>query len=234
MHNTGMLNSFESLRLRVETVGLRTVVCLDGSLQLDLDELRRVISPDLAKLADAIKHPERQREWILSRLLLIAIAGYIPEKGDYGELLWNGPHKGSLTHKKSHVALAFQLLSPGTDDPGIDLELVRDLHDELQLEFVNTNEIEIASKIGVGWSTAVFSAKEAIFKCLFRSVGFRFYFEAVDLIDLCAAGDQGIMMFRTTRKLGPNVASGSLVRVDFKQVRLGADEFWLTSARRRL
>jgi 4'-phosphopantetheinyl transferase EntD len=138
-----------------------------------------------------------------------------------------------LTHKKGHVALAFETGFADCDDPGIDLELVRRLDDELALKVVNAYEMEIASQIGPAWSTAVFSAKESIFKCLFRQVGFRFYFEAAQLVDVCAAAHQGIMMFRMTRALGPNVAHNTLVRVDYKRITLGSEEFWLTSARRK-
>ncbi len=207
-------------------------MCLDSSLQASLDLLREISSSDMLAKADEIKHPERQREWILSRILMREMAGYIPEKGDHGELIWRDEHAGSLTHKKGHVALAWRAVASKSDDPGIDLESVRDLEDDLQLKVATFAEVDVGSQIGRGWSTAVFSAKEAIFKCLFRNVGYRFYYEAAELLDVNYAGGHGIMMFSMTRDLSERVPQHSKVRVDFKKIRLGADEFWLTSARR--
>ena len=221
-----------SLYPQFETVGDRTIVCLDSSLQPALDLLRKMNSAEIIAKADEIRHPERQREWILSRMLMREIAGYIPDKGEHGELIWRDEHAGSLTHKKGHVALAWRAVASKSDDPGIDLESVRDLEDDLQLKVATFAEVDVGSQIGRGWSTAVFSAKEAIFKCLFRTVGYRFYYEAAELLDVNYAGGHGIMMFSMTRHLSERVPQHSKVRVDFKKIRLGADEFWLTSARR--
>lgn len=227
-----MMNIFAPLKPQIEIVGSRALFFLDSSLQPDLGFLRSSVDVELLPLADEIRHQERQREWILSRLLMQKLVGYLPVRGEHGELVWRSPHAGSLTHKKGHVALAIESFEEANADPGIDLEQVRDLHGELQLQIMTPKEQSIASNLGAGWSTAVFSAKESIFKCLFRSVGFRFYFEAVELIDAVIADDQGIMIFVSKINLGPRVPIGTLLRVDVKRVLLGAELYWITSARR--
>jgi 4'-phosphopantetheinyl transferase EntD len=219
------------LKLQFEAIGHSHVICLDSSLQPDLIALKSYLTPALLDQAGDIRHLDRQREWILSRLLMEHVAGYIPRKGSFGELLWQGHHGGSLTHKRGHVALAFRDRCGSDWDPGVDLELARDLSFDLTTQIASEPEVLVGASIGSGWATALFSAKESIFKSLFRGVGQKFYYDAVELLDAVSVGDCGVMMFALTRDLGP-YGAGSRLRVDIKKIMLGGEFFWLTSAKR--
>lgn len=212
------------------SLGGRSIVLLDASQQPDLGTILDVVSDDILTIAPSFSVESRQREWLLSRMLMRSLIGYIPGIGVFGEPVWYGAVSGSLSHKLGHIAFAFGA-SNQNHSYGIDLESCRDLDPGVVFKIMNRDEQARLDKGIVGASSAVFSAKESIYKYLFNAVQKRFYFEAVELIDFQIAGDGGIMMFRTAIDLSRAVRAGRLLRIDFIKINLGGEDFWLTSAR---
>lgn len=232
--NTGIIQSMNShhgtLVPQILPIGANRVVLLDASLQPSLESLVKIAPNDLLSRMPAMASAVKKREWILSRMLMSEVLGDIPGTGPLGEPQWQDGQVTSLSHKCGHVALAYGAQGDASAF-GIDLEARRDLDPGVVQKIMTHHELQQVSGLDSNVTSAVFSAKESIYKCLFYRVGRVFYFEAVELVDFVMIHDVGVMLFRTSRELSELVPADKLIRVDVRLVRLEQADYWLTFAR---
>ncbi len=170
-------------------------------------------------------HSGRKQEFLASRLMSERLIGNAPWRGNYGEPLWPSPWAGSLSHKSGHVALmACQSRGPA----GIDLERCRLFEYGLESKIMDDWERGLVGGIEFGGS-AVFSAKESIYKALFPLVKRKFWFDAARLLDVCHAEGHLVMDFAVTSTLSDHVREGLEIRVFGRKVELDGDDYWLTA-----
>jgi enterobactin synthetase component D / holo-[acyl-carrier protein] synthase len=136
--------------------------------------------------------PKRRRQFMAGRYCAVQAAerlkpsGELPHvgRGPAGEPLWPGGLTGSITHTDDLASAAVARLSDARS-LGIDSEtiVVRARAQAIR------SMVMLPAEAGLGGGalddatrlTLVFSAKEAIFKCLYPVIGRRFYYEDVAL-----------------------------------------------------
>ncbi len=143
-----------------------------------------------------------------------------PGTGPLGAPMWPAGVVGSITHS---AALAIAVVARGVAvrGLGIDCELVmsadaaEEVADRVVPEANRTAPFrrEAATFDRAAFVSAVFSAKESVYKCLNPLTGAFFGFEAVTLESVDRAG--GTMGFRVTRDLGPGAPEGLALTVRF-------------------
>lgn len=109
---------------------------------------------------------------------------------------WPDGYTGSLTHTSS-LAAACVARSDQVSHIGLDIEDLIDpeMYQDLQGEILTPDDrpfSEQAQALGlseIAFLTLIFSAKEAVFKAIYRDVGYIFGFEAVSLV---AFSEQGL------------------------------------------
>jgi enterobactin synthetase component D len=125
--------------------------------------------------------------------------------------------KGSISHSRNMACCAITQ-STGIEGLGIDVE-----HMITDTQIMNISDIIISSDeanllLSTPFSysqlfTAVFSAKESIFKALYPSVGYYFGFEYVALRHL--EPDIGSFLFEITKTLSDRFPKGKLISTQF-------------------
>lgn len=222
---TGFLDTITPTFL---SLGHVTIALSSSTNHPDIGSLEKLVGQDLVVSSCGISRPERRREWLVSRALMRDLTGEVPTSGPHGELLWRGAMSGSLSHKDSHIAFGF---GPKTRLYGIDLESCRPLTKNVIDKIMTTREQARLNDETNEISSAVFSAKESIYKFLFTDVGQRFYFDAVELKDCLLSHNVGILVFSCQKDLSARVLSGKTLIVDVQRVQFNGCDFWLTSVR---
>ena len=141
------------------------------SAQLHPDELQR---------AQQIKHHKHRTEFIKSRWLYHHISGNATPllNRSEGDCIWPTGYTGSLSHKEGRVALIY---TQHQYRVGVDLELVKPCSADLANAVLTPAERPLLAKHSHNAAThdflllTIFSAKEALFKCLFPLKRKRFY-----------------------------------------------------------
>mgnify|MGYP000209319983 CR=1 FL=1 len=120
---------------------------------------------------------QRKREFAAGRLAAadaietLGGARTYPATGRYREPVWPAGIVGSISHTRS-IAVAIAGTSPGFTGLGVDIEPVQAMDDAVRAQLVSGSEIE-------AWAgrlddqvlpVAVFSYKEALYKCIFPRV----------------------------------------------------------------
>ena len=197
--------------------------------QSDEGQLLDSLSAESRALAMRIQNPARRKEWAATRVLSRYLSGYEPVSGPVGHPGWPGDLRGSISHKDGHVAL--WLAASPTMACGVDLERCRDLSDGVISRIMNERERALCA----AWredsvSSLVFAVKEAVYKALFPYVGRVFYFEAVEVLDICLAGSSAVLELQVTDTLAPGVPAGKRIRASARIIRLGCEDYWLALA----
>jgi len=205
------------------------IVVWDVCYQPDVKQLLELVSPAASKASDAIRHPERRREWLATRALSGFLTGQEPSQSPVGVPTWAEGWLGSISHKAGHVAL---WLNRGGDlTCGVDLEDSREIETDLALKFMNEDELLLSSKIIASTSSAlVFAAKEAIYKALCPLVGRKFYFEAVYLSEVFGSQGDYLLKFIVAQPLSASVPLGVEINVAAKSISLSDGDYWLALA----
>ena len=192
--------------------------------QLSLPELEQSASFQNLRDSESMKHEARRKEYLASRYLSLAVTSEAVQSSDYGEPLWPHPLKGSITHKNGHVAL----MVAQSDDPlGIDLEVCKTYSDGFDAKVMGQDELDLIHQLPFGVS-AIFSAKESIYKAFFPLVRRKFWFDAAQLLNVAFADDHGILDFQITQNLSLNVVAGRRVRVHAALQQIEGKYYWLT------
>ena len=206
-------------------VGPLRVVIWPLSTQDSLDEFERVAEGKPWNADGSGQHSGRKREYLASRILSERLIGGAPRRDNYGEPLWPATWAGSLSHKAGHVALVLSRVNPAL---GVDLERCRIFEYGLQSKIMVDDEMALVRQLESG-ASAVFSAKESIYKALFPFVKVKFWFDAARLIDVCFADGELVMDYKVTRSLSNQVKEGHGIRVFGRRVVLDGAEYWLTA-----
>jgi enterobactin synthetase component D len=158
--------------------------------------------------------PSRRRDYLAgrrcARLALSALVGGAPDvpRGPDGAPVWPEGVVGSITHSGTHSgALASAAVALGTDARGIGIDTER--LERFGNQSTVARLVVLPSEARIGHPALpddlrlplVFSAKEALFKCLYPLVRRRFYFESAELISVNVA--EGTFQARLTTDLAP-------------------------------
>lgn len=174
--------------------------------------------------------PRRVRSYLAGRHCAArAISAFLPDfphrrealaTGQHGSPVWPPAVVGSITHS---TRLAAAVVAPMERWRGLGVDCERVMTAEVADEIVSRiiPELETIRRAGVPihtmpWPlfvTAVFSAKESIYKCLSPITGTFFDFDAVQL-EALDAGD-GTLQLRLVQTLSAEVSSGMLLHVRF-------------------
>ncbi len=141
--------------------------------------------------------------------------------GEFREPLWPAGSLGSIAHTAGFALAAAAPAGP-VRAIGVDVErwLDDDAPTRLGADLANVGELE-ALVARTGWPaarllTVLFSAKEAIYKCLFPDVRAYFGFDAAWLERLeTSDGDEGRFVARLTASLGPGLPAGLMLHGRF-------------------
>jgi len=138
--------------------------------------------------------------------------------GPLGSPVWPRGFTGSITHKHDVLAVAVARTEAAAS-LGIDIEAwVSDaVAADIEQVCLDEHEKALAAAAGVerAWfATVAFSAKEALYKCLFPTVGEFFDFSAARIVHLDARA--GSLRLALTRPLGPRWAEGHVLEGRFR------------------
>lgn len=159
--------------------------------------------------------PKRRSEYLAGRALarfgmkeLGCLAAQV-ERGAHGEPHWPAGVSGSISHSHGYVGvwMTTQAWSPGLD--------IEHMPEPSGIEAIRAGVMtgkEAASNVSDRDAVTLFSAKEALYKGLFPSVGARFGFHAAELV---ASPGAGVIQLRLTRTLTSNLTKGSIFDVSF-------------------
>jgi enterobactin synthetase component D len=165
--------------------------------------------------------PERIREFLAGRRCAAAAlrdagaASLDVKVGPRREPLWPSGYVGSITHSRSFVFAAVgrraEVASVGVDSEPI-LDLVS-LASVASLTFHPAERERVAGRLDL--ATAVFSAKESLFKCLYPLAGVFFDYLDAHVVSLDVLDGRGVCILALRRDLGARFARGStfLVRI---------------------
>jgi enterobactin synthetase component D len=184
----------------------RCTVLITGDAGLDAQTV-----PD--DLREAV--PSRRRDYLAgrhcARLAIAALVGAAPDvpRGPDGTPVWPEGVVGSITHSGA-LASAAAALAADTQGIGIDTERLERFRSHITISRL----VVLPSEARIGHPALpddlrlplVFSAKEALFKCLYPIVRRRFYFESAELIDVDVA--EGTFQARLTTDLAPGLGAG--------------------------
>lgn len=128
--------------------------------------------------------------------------------------IWPKGTCGSISHARSFVAC---LVGSDTQrSPGIDIEAMLTLDNlpAVRRAALTENDIQVLQgDVSIRHATAIFSAKEALFKALYPSVRQRFGFDAATL-DAAPNGDH--LDLRLTRDLSEQALKGQVFRIEMR------------------
>jgi len=138
--------------------------------------------------------------------------------GPLGSPLWPTGFAGSITHKHDLLAVAVARTGEASSI-GIDIEAwVSDaVAGDIEQICLDAQEKALAAVAGVerAWfATVAFSAKEALYKCLFPTVGEFFDFSAARIVRIDA--QSGALHLQLTRSLGSHWARGCVLEGRFR------------------
>ncbi|WP_168188177.1 4'-phosphopantetheinyl transferase [Hahella sp. CCB-MM4] len=127
------------------------------------------------------------------------------------------PFKGSISHSRN-MACSAVTQSPGIKGLGIDVEHTIDGTQIIEIgeSVVSDDEARLLINTSSAYAqlfTAVFSAKESIFKALYPRVGYYFGFEYAALRHL--EPDNNILLFELTRALSDEFPKGRVISTRF-------------------
>jgi len=139
-------------------------------------------------------------------------------RGDSGCPVWPQGIVGSVTHTDSLaiscVSKVDHVKALGVDAEGI---LTCELANELAPQLLTAQDKRYSSSLPFNYFvTLIFSAKEAIYKALYPSVGVFFGFEAVSLIELSDA----VAVFELKKDLTERWKEGCIIRVNYVKTSL--------------
>ena len=178
------------------------------------------VPPELCRAA-----PSRQREYAAGRYCAArAIERLQPSdvpltigRGSAGEPRWPAGFTGSVTHTEGLASAAVARISDARSI-GIDSEV---RVDTWRAERIRPLVMQ-SGETGVGGGALddgtrvmlVFSAKEAVFKCLYPVVGRRFYYEDARIISADAA--TGVFVAELLTTLAPGFERGTVLQGRFE------------------
>lgn len=153
--------------------------------------------------AAEFSHRQRRTEFIKSRLLYRVVSGNdtpLLNKMS-GECIWPLGFSGSLSHKNGQVVLAYR---QGTTPIGIDLEVIRTSPNTALERMVLTEDerrlLSCSSEDRPRLFFTIFSAKEALFKCLYPFTQKMFYFHQA-VVEQIDGIDQSMVLVTQQRRL---------------------------------
>jgi enterobactin synthetase component D len=186
----------------------RCTVLITGDAGLDA----RAIPEDLQNAV-----PSRRRDYVAGRECARRAVGALLPGGAAPEVLrnpdgspvWPEGIVGSITHSG---ALASAAAARATDASGIGIDTER--LERFGRHLTISRLVVLPSEARVGHPALpddlrlplVFSAKEALFKCLYPLVRRRFYFDSAELISVDVA--EGTLQARLTTNLAPGLGAG--------------------------
>ena len=215
--------------LRWEVLSNIRVVLWDRCYQPDSGQLIKLVTPAALDFSNGMRHKERRNEWLATRALSGFLTGQEPTESIVGVPMWSDGWRGSISHKAGHVALWVSL--GGDLTCGVDLEDCREFEADLSLKFMNSDELQLSSRMISSTSSAlVFAAKEAIYKALCPIVGRKFYFEAVYLKEVIGGQGDYLLKFIVAEQLSPSVPLGVEVVVAAKSISMSDGQYWLALA----
>jgi enterobactin synthetase component D len=147
--------------------------------------------------------------------------------GPLGSPLWPQGFTGSITHKQDVLAVAVARTGD-VASLGIDIEawVSEDVAADIEQVCLDGAEkaLAVAAEFERRWfATLAFSAKEALYKCLFPSVREFFDFSAARVVHVDSAS--GLLRLQLTRPLGSRWAQGQVLGGHFR----GSDSHVFTS-----
>lgn len=168
---------------------------------------------------------KRRREYLAGRICIqkaFPQVGCSPNKQVHNTSdrapVWPKNYTGSVSHTLN-VAAACVARTRTYRSIGLDLEVVMDEKQarELSSQIIFGGDLEYIDAMPLGqFVTLVFSAKEAIFKAIYKEVGYIFGFEDVELVAL----DKAIAMFEIKKNLSSIWQKGSTIKVNYKKIDL--------------
>ena len=175
--------------------------------------------------------PERKRQYLAGRYCAAEAVGRIRPsatrpaigRGAAGEPLWPAGLTGSVTHTHDFASAAVARVSDARSI-GIDSEMrvARPRAENIMPLVMLPEERALAGSTldEATRVTLVFSAKEAVFKCLYPLIGKRFYYEDALIASADVASGRFTAVLRTT--LGAGFERGALLhgRFEIDEVRV--------------
>ncbi len=129
--------------------------------------------------------------------------------GPHREPLWPAGFVGSITHSRA-FAFAAVGRSGEVGSVGVDSEPILDEASLVSVEaltFLPGERQRVSGRLDL--ATAIFSAKEALFKCLYPLVGVFFDYLDARVASLQIAGGRGSCLLLLRRDLGPRFRAGN-------------------------
>lgn len=160
--------------------------------------------------------PKRQAEFLAGRMLaqravnVLGAAGPVI-RGSLGEPLWPKGVRGSISHSGGRVGV---WATSANWHPGLDIEHLVTPREADAIRAGVLTEAERQFALSRAELTAVFSAKEALFKGLFPHVGRRFGFSSAELVALPKANG---LTLKLTCALAERLPSGQKFDIQIVQ-----------------
>ncbi|MEQ5870025.1 4'-phosphopantetheinyl transferase superfamily protein [Sagittula sp. NFXS13] len=174
----------------------------------DFDRHGVVLPPEFGQAV-----AKRQAEFLAGRVLakramtLLGSSGAPPTRGALGEPLFAKGVRGSISHSQGRVGV---WVTRRPCDLGLDIEHLAAGARGDAIRQVALTEAERAMQLSDAAVTTAFSAKEALYKALFPTVGRRFGFDAAELLH---APDASRARLRLTRNLAPGLPAGQILTI---------------------
>ena len=165
--------------------------------------------------------PRRQAEYLAGRAVagwLLQAVGAGPAQVGYGAdrlPIWPAGYRGSISHARGHVV---SLARRGADHhAGVDVEALltgKSLSAVLRKAVLAADLAQLAGEVTAADATAIFSAKEALFKALYPMVQRWFGFEAAEL---AAPPAEDRLLLRLTGDLTGDLRAGQVFDVHLRR-----------------
>lgn len=138
--------------------------------------------------------------------------------GPLGSPLWPHGFSGSITHKQDVLGVVVARTEDASS-LGIDIEAWVSDAVAADIEQICLDEVEKAMAAAAGlerawFATVAFSAKEALYKCLFPTVGEFFDFSAARIVQVDTQA--GSLRLQMTRRLGQRWPQGCVIEGRFR------------------
>lgn len=221
-------------RIQLFKIESHVIYVLSASSSVSEDEFQNILSQEEIEQGQSIPHAARRGEFLRSRWLYhnIAIGAGPLLRTTSGIPSWAPGLTGALSHKRGHVAICLESTKI-VRGIGIDLE-GQQWSEGLEKKFCNDQELMIVDHVAKVPEvkreilTAIFSAKESIYKLIYPIGGIDFYFEDAILCEVNLA--QLKMTFQIERDLSESTPRGTRVVCDYMSVDLDGEVCCLTSA----
>lgn len=204
------------------------IFLLSSSEEIDEDGYVTQLFPCEKTKLESMKSTKRRREFIRRCYLFHRTYEKKPLCSEStGEPVWPDSLKGSVTHKAGHVGIV-STLKPDIVGLGIDLEATTKMHKGLYSKICDGDEIELLKNVKSfdlnDCMTAVFSAKEALYKAVYPIGKKFFYFNHakvthfdIDYIEIMLEIDASAV-----------TPSGYKLKVHYQKLNLDNEPFFLT------